>query len=227
MDMPIDGRLGAAAHESGGVYGRADKAVVHVIEPNPVAQKSISWIFRSVGFDVCDYRRGRDFLESLDPNESGCIVVNMQLPDMSGVALLEELGRRGVRMPVILLTGYGEPIAAIEAFRVGAYDVVGKPFDLALVERVGCALREDARRRQSRMARADHRARLDLLTDREKEIAELVTRGDANKVIAYDLGISERTVECHRSHIMQKLGAKTLVDLVKVVVLAAESVEES
>ena len=195
---------------------------VFVVESQPQSQRSLTWILRSAGFDVVDYRSGEDFLAGFDGDTAGCLLVNLRLPGMSGVAVLEELGRRGVVIPVILMTGYGEAIAAVEAFRSGAFDVVDEAFDMALIERVRHALGADVRRRQRSLARAEMRARLSSLTAREREIADLLTKGCANKVIAYDLGISERTVECHRARIMQKIGARSVVDLVRVVLVAAD-----
>jgi len=197
-------------------------ATVFVVEPEAKSQRSLSWILRAAGLDVVDYSNGEDFLASFDDETTGCLLVNLRLPGMSGVAVLEELGRRGATIPVILLTGYGESMAAVEAFRSGAFDVVDEAFDVALVERVHRALGAEARRRQRTLARTEMRARLAALTARERQIAELVAQGCANKVVAYDLGISERTVECHRAKIMQKVGARSVVDLVRVVLLAAD-----
>lgn len=202
-------------------------STVFVVEPDAGAQRSLSWILRSAGFDVVEYRCGEDFLASLGDDSPGCLLVNLRLPGMSGVAVLEELGRRGLAMPVILLTGYGEAMAAVEAFRSGAFDVVDEGFDLAVIERVRRALGADSRRRQRSLARAELRARLSMLTERERQVAELIAQGHANKVIAYDLGISERTVECHRSRVMQKIGARSVVDLVRLVLLAADPDDES
>ncbi len=223
MDSAIELASWRRRDEGGTTHGAGTRATVYVIEPDSGVMRSISWIFQSAGFDVCEFRRGEDLFEVLTSEVVGCVLVNLNLPGMSGVAVLEELGRRGVTMPVILLTGYGEPVAAIEAFRAGALDVVDKPFDTALLERVRRALSAEVRRTQRRLAQAELRARLSNLTDREREIAELIARGDANKVIAYDLGISERTVECHRARVMQKLDVKTVVELVRIVLLAGES----
>lgn len=200
----------------------AGQATVFVVEAETKSQRSLSWVLRSAGLDVVDYASGEDFLANFDDETTGCLLVNLRLPGMSGVAVLEELGRRGATIPVILLTGYGESMAAVEAFRSGAFDVVDEAFDVALVERVQRALGAEARRRQRTLARAEMRARLAGLTVREREIAELVAKGCANKVVAYDLGISERTVECHRAKIMQKIGARSVVDLVRVVLLATD-----
>ncbi len=202
--------------------GEGVTSTVFVVEPDPGAQTSLSWILRAADFDVVAYQCGEDFLASLTDDMPGCLLVNLRLPGMSGVAVLEELGRRGITMPVILLTGYGEAMAAVEAFRSGAFDVVDEGFDLAVVERVRRALGVETRRRQRNLARAELRARLNALTPREMEIAELIAKGHANKVVAYDLGISERTVECHRAKIMHKIGARSVVDLVRIVLLASD-----
>lgn len=199
---------------------------VFVVEPQPQSQRSLSWVLRSADFDVVDFRNGEDFLDSVDERTAGCVLINFRLPDLSGVAVLEELGRRGIAIPVILMTGYGESAAAVEAFRSGAFDVIDEAFDAALVERVRRALTVDVRRRQRMLARAEMRARLSHLTMRERQIAGLLAQGCANKVIAYDLGISERTVECHRAKIMQKTGARSVADLVRVVLLAVDPVSE-
>ncbi len=213
-----DRQIGAGRNSN----GVAESAPVFVVEPDSGARRSLGWIFRSEGFEVVEFPNGEDLLEGLESDTAGCLLVNLRLPGMSGVALLEELGRRGIAMPVILLTGYGEAMAAVEAFRSGAFDVVGQAFDIAVVEKVRKALGVDAQRRQRRMAQAELRARLARLTSRERQIAGLIAKGHANKVIAYDLGISERTVECHRARIMHKVQAKTAAELVRIVLLAGD-----
>ena len=195
------------------------KSVVHVVEADLKVRRSICWILRAEGYDVRDFSSGEEFLSSLDMTSPSCLLVNLQLRGMSGVALLEELSRRHFQMPVILLSGYGEPMAAIEAFRSGAFDVVGEGFDVAVIERVRSALASDARRRWRMSVREGVRGLLSTLSERESQILDLIVRGHANKVIACDLELSERTIECHRASLMTKLQAKTVVDLVRIVML--------
>jgi len=193
---------------------------VFLVEADQRARRSMSWILGEAGLDVVPYLSGEDFLSGLTSDVPGCLLVNLHLPGMSGVSVIEELGRRGMTMPTILISGRRDTQVAIEAFRSGAFDVIGDDFDFALLERVERALGADTRRRQRDLARTELRARLNALTPRERQVVELVAHGQANKVIAYDLRISERTVEVHRAKAMRKIGAGSAADLVRIVLLA-------
>ena len=156
----------------------------------------------------------------LPPETSGCLVLDVRMPGLSGLDLQDELNARGIDLPIIFITGYGDVPSAVRAMKGGAVDFLSKPFDAeTLVERIRGALRTDAKRRASRRELAATRKRAATLTPREREVLERVAAGQANKSVAIDLGVSERTVEIHRSHLMKKMGVRHLADLVRLKLL--------
>ena len=155
---------------------------------------------------------------------SGCLVLDIRMPRMSGLDLQDELGARGIDLPIVFITGYGDVPSAVRAMKGGAVDFLSKPFTAqALSSRVGDALRMDAQRRKVRSDSAAVRARAADLSPRELEVFNRVAAGQANKVVAMDLGISERTVEIHRSHAMKKMGARNLASLVRMKLVLDEA----
>ena len=156
----------------------------------------------------------------LPPEASGCLVLDVRMPGLSGLDLQDELNARGIDMPIVFITGYGDVPSAVRAMKGGAVDFLRKPFDAeTLAERIREALRMDAKRRTARCELAALRARAATLTPREREVLERVAAGQANKRVAIDLGVSERTVEIHRSHLMKKMGVRHLADLVRLKLL--------
>ena len=154
------------------------------------------------------------------PEGSGCLVLDVRMPGLSGLDAQDELNARGIEMPIIFITGYGDVPSAVRALKGGAVDFLSKPFDAeTLAERIREALRADAERRNARRELAAAQARAASLTPREREVLERVAAGQANKRVAIDLGVSERTVEIHRSHLMKKMGARHLADLVRLKLL--------
>ena len=154
------------------------------------------------------------------PEASGCLVLDVRMPGLSGLDVQDELNARGIAMPVIFITGYGDVPSAVRAMKGGAVDFISKPFDAeALAGRIREALRADAERRTTRCELAAAQARAATLTPREREVLERVAVGQANKRVAIDLGVSERTVEIHRSHLMQKMGVRHLAELVRLKLL--------
>ena len=154
------------------------------------------------------------------PEASGCLVLDVRMPGLSGLDVQDELNARGIAMPIIFITGYGDVPSAVRAMKGGAVDFISKPFDAeALAERIREALRADAERRTARCELAAAQARAATLTPREREVLERVAAGQANKRVAIELGVSERTVEIHRSHLMQKMGVRHLAELVRLKLL--------
>ena len=154
------------------------------------------------------------------PEASGCLVLDVRMPGLSGLEVQDELNARGIAMPIIFITGYGDVPSAVRAMKGGAVDFISKPFDAeALAERIREALCADAERRTARCELAEAQARAATLTPREREVLERVAAGQANKRVAIDLGVSERTVEIHRSHLMQKMGVRHLAELVRLKLL--------
>ena len=190
-------------------------ATVTIIDDDVAMRTSLAWLIESAGRPVETYATAEEFLVEYAPDQVGCLIVDLRLPGMSGVALLRELVSRGSSIPMILLTGYGETGTAVQALKLGAFDFIEKPFDMSLLDRVHKAIEHHERVFRLNQQRAEERKRLDELTNREREVMELVVEGRANKVIALDLGLSEKTVEVHRSRVMHKLNVQSVADLVR------------
>jgi len=157
-----------------------------------------------------------DFLEKFGEQRPGCLVLDIRMPGLGGLELQEELIKRGNTLPIIFITGHGDVPMAVEAMQKGAVDFIQKPFrDQELLDRIREALATDEERREQQQHHAEVAGRLERLTNREREVFDLVVTGKPNKVIAYELGVSQRTVEIHRARVMEKMQARSLADLVK------------
>lgn len=199
-------------------------ATVFIVDDEEAVSDSIAMLLRSVGLTARTFPDPRAFLEAYRSQEAGCLVLDVRMPKMSGLELQQELSRRRCTLPIIFITGHGDVPMAVEAMRAGAVDFLQKPFkDDELIRRVQRALELDERERELLQRRGELRNRWNELTAREQEVAQRVAKGEANKVVAADLGISERTVEVHRARILQKLGVRSLAQLVQVVVALRES----
>ncbi|MCX7069728.1 MAG: response regulator [Gammaproteobacteria bacterium] len=189
---------------------------VFIVDDEEPVRDSIGLLLRSVGLRSQGFPDARAFLEAYCPEQPGCLVLDIRMPRMSGLELQQELNRRGWGIPVIFITGHGDVPMAVEAMRAGAVDFLQKPFkDDELIRRVQKALDQDERLREQLSGLEQVRARFEGLTPREREIARRLVAGAANKVIAIELALSERTVELHRAHIMQKMEARGLAQLVQ------------
>ncbi|MDR3415193.1 MAG: response regulator [Nevskia sp.] len=196
--------------------GSGEEPVVFIVDDEEAVRDSIGLLLRSVGVRSRGFADARAFLDGYQPEQRGCLVLDIRMPRMSGMELQQELNRRGWAVPIIFITGHGDVPMAVEAMRAGAVDFLQKPFkDDELIRRVQKALEQDARLREQLSSLEQIRTRFDSLTPREREIAARLAAGDANKAVAIDLGLSERTVELHRAHIMQKMGARGLAQLVQ------------
>jgi two-component system response regulator FixJ len=193
-------------------------ASVFVVDDDDAVRNSLRLLLKSVGLPTVAFASAREYLESWHPAQPGCLVLDVRMPGMSGLELQEELNRRGAIIPVIFISGHGDIPMAVEAIQHGAFDFLQKPFrDQDLIDRVQRALAADQANRQSLAQRDMLRQRYDSLTPREQEVMALVTKGKANKVMAGDLDISQRTVEIHRARVMEKMGAQSLAQLVRMV----------
>lgn len=193
-------------------------STVFVIDDEEAICDSIALLLRSVGLASRTYSDPRRFLDEVDPGHAGCIIIDVRMPGMNGLDVQRALNERRCAMPLIFITGHGDVPMAVEAMRNGAFDFLQKPFnDDDLIRRVQKALEQEARDR-ARLEHIDetHR-RWQALTTREREIADRLVDGAANKVIALDLDISERTVELHRARVMQKMEARSFAQLVQMV----------
>jgi len=194
---------------------------IFVIDDDAAIRDSLRMMLETAGYTVRDFASAQLFLSDADLT-GGCLIVDIRMPGMGGLELQEELARRKVNIPVIVITGHGDVPLAVRAMRAGAMDFVEKPFDSErMLQSVADAL-EAGRRAQSRAAEAKAaRELLSLLTPREREILDQLVKGHANKVVAHQLGISPRTVEIHRASIMEKLHARNLSNVVRTALAAS------
>jgi two-component system, LuxR family, response regulator FixJ len=194
---------------------------VHVIDDDDAVRESLEFLLRTAKINVRTYDSATAFLSALPSDAAGCVVTDVRMPGMSGVDLLRQLKARGSTMPVIVITGHGDIQLAVEAMKIGAVDFLEKPFDdevlLASVRAALGRLEKDAQRESER---ADLNNRLATLSAREREVLEGLVAGKANKVIAFDLSISPRTVEIYRAHVMTKMNAGSLSELVRMALMA-------
>jgi len=191
---------------------------VFVVDDDHAVRRFLCGLIASVDIPVESYASARDFLENYQYGRAGCLLLDIRMPGMSGLELQQELDRRSIDLPVIILTGHGNVQVAVNAMKAGAIDFIEKPFnnDL-LLDRIQRALSDSVRAREVRLEQEALEARLSRLTPREQQILERVIAGDTNKGVARRLGISEKTVELHRSRVMEKMRAGSLAALVKMV----------
>lgn len=195
--------------------------VVHVIDDDESVRKSLDFLLRAAGFRTATYDSAGAFLERLAEAAPGCVVTDVKMPEVSGVDLLKRLRALDVRMPVIVITGHADVPMAVEAMKSGAVDFLEKPFDdevLIASVRTALAAAESAAEREA--ARHDLRSRIATLSRREREVLDGLVAGKPNKTIAWDLGISPRTVEIYRANVMTKMRAVSLSELVRMTMLA-------
>ena len=199
----------------------AAEPVVHVIDDDETARESLEVLLDCAGLRVQAYESAVAFLEAVPAMEHGCIVTDVRMPEMSGVELIGRLKALGVPDPVIVITGHADVPLAIQAMKAGVADFIEKPFsDDAILGAVRAALARDSDRNQAQAERDQILAKLETLSQREREVLDGLVEGHANKVIAFDLDISARTVEVYRANVMTKMKAESLSDLVRMVTIA-------
>jgi len=192
------------------------KPIVYIVDDDDGMRRALSILITTVGYQATAFARPSEFLAKYDPNQSGCLVLDVRMPEMSGLEVQQQLNRSGSVVPVILITGHGDVPMAVQAMKDGAFDFLQKPFrDQDLLDRINAAIKQDGQNRESVDRLAELRQRADSLTPREREVMGHVVDGKANKVIAIDLGLSERTVEIHRANVMEKMAARSVAHLVK------------
>jgi FixJ family two-component response regulator len=193
-----------------------EKAIVHVIDDDTSMRDALESLFQSVGLDAQTYATARDFLAASLVNRPGCVVIDVRLPDMNGLDFQVQLTGMGVRLPVVMMTGHGDISMSVRAMKRGAVDFLSKPFhDQDMLDAVMAAIERDRQRRILEGDVSQVQQRYGTLSPRELQVMGLVTAGKMNKQVAGDLGISEITVKIHRGSAMRKMGARTLVDLVR------------
>ena len=193
---------------------------VYVIDDDDGLRASMRWLLESVGLAVQTFSSGQEFLDRYEPGGGGCLVLDVRMPGMNGLDLQDELARRRIDLPVIIVTGYGEVHMAVRAMQGGASDFIEKPFsEQVFLDRVWRAIGQDAESHRERAQLAGFRSYAGRLTAREREVMGLVVAGKSNKEIARDLALSSKTVEAHRSQVMKKTESKSLADLVRLSLL--------
>ena len=199
----------------------ADEAAVHVIDDDEAVRDSLDFMLDAAGLRVRTWESAVRFLETADQAERGCIVTDVRMPDMTGLELVEKLKERGIADPVIVITGHGDVPLAVEAMKEGAVDFLEKPFEdealLAAVRAAFCRKGSDDGRDAERRELA---RRIEALSGRERQVLEGLVAGNPNKIIAFDLGISPRTVEIYRANLMTKMQAASLSDLVRMALVS-------
>ena len=196
---------------------------VFVVDDDEGIRDGLSMLLSTVGQNCRTFGSAAEYLEQYDPDDRGCLVLDIRMPRMSGLELQEELNARESSLPIIFITGHGDIPMAVEAMRRGALDFVRKPFrEQDLLDRINEALDVEQLRRKRSVEQSELAERIGSLSQREKMVFEAVADGAMNKTIGFDLGISERTVEVHRANVMKKLGARTLADLIRIKI-ASES----
>ena len=202
---------------------KKEPATVFIVDDDEAVRGSLKMLLKTLGLPAQAYGSAQEFLSAFDPLRSGCLVLDIRMPGMSGLELQEELNARGALLPIIFITGHGDVPMAVEAMQRGAMDFLQKPFrDQDLIDRINKALEKDRMGRELLGNRERIRARITELTPRERQVMAMVTQGKANKVIAADLELSQRTVEIHRAHLMEKMGANSLAHLVRMVIDAEQ-----
>ncbi len=189
---------------------------IYVVDDDDGMRRALDTLLSTVGYKTAVFSRPSEFLAQFKPEAHSCLVLDIRMPEMSGLEVQQQLNRRGSMLPVIFITGHGDVPMAVQAMKEGAFEFIQKPFrDQDLLDRINHALKQDADNRTNAARRSEVQHRLESLTPREKQVMNFIVDGSANKVIAIDLGLSERTVEIHRAKVMEKMGARSVAHLVK------------
>ncbi|MFG0251674.1 MAG: response regulator transcription factor [Phycisphaerales bacterium JB038] len=201
----------------------SDEQIVYVIDDEPSVLKSLGWLLESAGLTVRTFGSAETFLAECTAEARGCLLLDIRMPGMSGMSLIEELAERRIELPTILISAHADVPLTVRAMKAGVIDVLEKPFnDETLLERVTEALAREREQRSKRLRDADTARRIASLTPRERDVFELVVQGMTSKQIAAQLGINPSTVDVHRSHVMEKLGVSTSAQLVRVAMLHSQ-----
>jgi two-component system response regulator FixJ len=197
----------------------SETQIVYVVDDDAAVRESLGVLLEASGFSVSEFSSGDDFLDQLVDVKSGCLITDVRMPGLSGLEVHQELIKREIALPVIIISGHGDLPMAVKAMKAGAVDFIEKPFAAALLcESVGNAMDKSAASQQEASAVAEISQRLVRLTERERQVLDELVVGNLNKVIAYNLSISPRTVEIHRARVMEKMQARNLAHLVRLAI---------
>jgi two-component system response regulator FixJ len=203
------------------MFTMAADAIVHVIDDDEAVRQSLEFLLRASGVTAKTYDSASAFLNALPSIEGGCVITDVRMPGVNGIELLKRLGEMQINMPVIVITGHGDVPLAVEAMKYGAVDFLEKPYDdELLLGSVRSAIDRSQQNAARDARRAEVEARLATLTNREREVLEGLVAGKPNKIIAFDLAISPRTVEIYRANVMTKMAAASLSDLVRMALIS-------
>lgn len=195
-------------------------ATIFLVEDDEGLRRALVFLLRTAGYAVKDFASAQDFLESRFDDRNACLVTDIRMPGMDGLELQAAVSARHPGLPVVLITGHGDVPLAVRAMRAGAFDFLEKPFaDQTFLTSITLALEKAGARASGQRAADAARAALTNLTAREREVMELLAAGDTSKAIGRTLGISDRTVEVHRARVMEKMGARSIAELVRAVLL--------
>ena len=193
-----------------------DHPVVFVVDDDEAVCRSLSVLIEDIGLEVRTFTSAQQFLGAYDPQQSGCLVLDVRMSGMSGLELQSRLRELGYEIPIIIITGHADVPMAVEAMKAGALDFIEKPFrDQILLDNIQKAIEFDAQTRRNRKESQDVQSRIQNLTRRERQIMDLLVLGKTNKTIAYELGISQKTVDFHRANILDKAGVDSVVELLR------------
>ena len=195
--------------------------VIYVIDDDDAVRQSLEFLLKTAGYGVRGFESGKAFLDVLPELKSGCIITDVRMPEITGIDLLRRVNEAGVDIPVIVITGHGDISLAVEAMKLGAVDFLEKPFDEEqLLAALKSTLSRDADKAVEKAELSGINDKLALLSNRERQVLDGLVAGNANKTIAFDLGISPRTVEIYRANLMTKMAANSLSDLVRMAMMA-------
>lgn len=190
---------------------------IYIVDDDEAIRRSLSFMLKTSGFPARSYAGGVDFLKEAASLARGCVLLDVRMPDIDGLEVQRTLRARGIMLPVIIMTGHGDVGMAVAAMKAGATDFIEKPFEkAALLDAIHGACAQVAAAQQGDSLREAAQARLNILTDRERDVLKGLVDGLPNKSIAYDLGISPRTVEIHRANLMQKLDVRSLSETLRI-----------
>ena len=199
------------------------KPIVYIIDDDEAVRDGLRWLIESVDLTASVFVSAQEFLDKYESGRPGCLLLDVRMPGMSGLALQQVLKSHSFDLPIIILTGHGTVHMAVEAMKAGAFDFIEKPFqNQRLLDRVHDAIDESIHSSLESEKRSEVLELLELLTPREHQVLNMVVSGETNKAVAYRLEISEKTVEVHRAKVMEKLGAASLADLIRKTRLATK-----